>query len=65
MPNRKYLKGRKYEYDVMDIFKEKGYTVTRAAASHSPFDVIATKITKKYTYEVWVVVLCQCKKKKR
>ncbi len=36
-----YSKGRKREYDVMDILKKAGYQCLRTAGSHGMWDVIA------------------------
>ena len=57
MPNKNYLKGRAHEYNVKHLLEEAGYTVTRAAGSHSPFDLIATRTTDQTEYEVWLLQL--------
>ncbi len=36
-------KGNKKEWKVMALLRKQGWTVTRAAGSHSPFDLIALK----------------------
>lgn len=41
MPNKHYEKGRRKEYKVVNMMREKGYLAQRTAGSHSPFDVIA------------------------
>ncbi len=43
MPNRKYEKGRRFEYKVKRLFEEMGYVVIRSASSHSFADLIALK----------------------
>ena len=56
MANRNYLKGRRHEYAVAKSLRELGYTyVTRAAGSHSPFDIIAVNPNTKK------ILLVQCK----
>ena len=62
-------KGRNYEYEVMKIFKEKGYDVQRAAGSHSPFDLICVKYSENASSTVKNKKICfvafvQCKIKK-
>ena len=44
--NKNYERGRRFEYEVMDIFKRAGYVVSRTAGSHSLFDVALIKMTK-------------------
>jgi len=39
--NPNYRKGRRAEYEVMDLLKEQGYTCVRTAGSHGRWDVIA------------------------
>ena len=41
MPNKKYLSGRRAEYELMNYLKDKGMTVIRASGSHGNFDIIA------------------------
>jgi Restriction endonuclease len=41
MPNKNYLKGRRFEYAIMKSFREDGYDVSRTAGSHGKFDIIA------------------------
>lgn len=36
-----YHKGRAFEYQVATYLRRRGFTVTRAAGSHSPYDLIA------------------------
>lgn len=56
MPNKNYLKGRRKEYAVCDLFKKKGYDIVqRTAGSHSPFDIIAISIKNRE------IQLIQCK----
>jgi len=58
-------KGHDYEREVRELFQRDGYTVTRAASSNSPFDIIATKITERNIKRTYVVVLTQQKIRKR
>lgn len=43
MPNKNYVNGRSYEYKAMTLLTSQGYQVIRAAGSHGPWDLIATK----------------------
>ena len=36
----KYRKGRRFEYERMAFWREKGYQVIRSAGSHGPFDLV-------------------------
>lgn len=60
-----YTRGRRYEYEIKRLFEQDGYTITRASASKSPFDLVATKRTASGIRETWIVCLMQCKIKKR
>ena len=53
MPNKNYLSGRRFEYEVMDDLKTKGYKVIRASGSHGEFDVIG--------YKPHSTIMVQCK----
>ncbi len=58
MPNAKYLKGRRSEYELRDLFLADGAKfVIRTAGSHSPFDLVAVYDT----YSVWVQLKAGCK----
>jgi len=57
MANRNYIRGRAHEYDVKSILEQHGYTVVRAAGSHSPFDLVAVRDTGKTIKEVWLLQL--------
>lgn len=57
-------KGHDYEREVKRIFEWNGYTVTRAASSNSPFDLVMTKI-EPHNKKVCFVAFVQCKIKKR
>ena len=59
----RYETGIRYEREVVQLFRDAGYEVTRAAGSKSPFDVIATKLHPN-TRKVCFVALIQCKVKK-
>lgn len=43
MPNKNYLRGRRFEYEVAKTLKEQGYEVMRTAGSHGKFDIIALR----------------------
>jgi Holliday junction resolvase len=58
-------KGHDYEREVKKLFEREGYTVTRAASSNSPFDLVATKVTERNTKKTYYVVLMQQKIRKR
>ena len=56
MSNKNYLKGRRKEYKICDIYKAKGYNIVqRTAGSHSPFDIIAIDLKKQ------LIKFIQCK----
>lgn len=58
MPNRNYIRGRKFEYDVVERAKQNGAIMAfRTAGSHGPYDVIAFYSKDK------IVHLTQCKTK--
>ncbi len=50
MPNKRYLKGRYFEYRVKEYLSKKGYLVFRLAGS-KPIDLIAYKDHKLYLIE--------------
>ena len=54
--NKRYVKGRMFEYKVRDALKEKGYVVFRCASSR-PVDLIALRPNE--------VLLVECKTEKR
>lgn len=41
MPNKKYVKGRRKEYRLVNEHKSMGHVSFRSAGSHSPVDVVA------------------------
>lgn len=43
MPNNSYLRGRKLEWDIQKLFKDKGYSAMRTSGSHGFADVIITR----------------------
>ncbi len=49
----KYRRGRRFEYRVRDVLKERGYFVMRSPASRSPIDLVAI--------EKGIVLFVQCK----
>ena len=63
MPNPKYKRGRRFEYEVMEIFRQNNFVVLRTAGSHSPFDVVLVKMTKDMK-RIAHVAFVQCKTKK-
>jgi len=44
--NQNYIKGRNFEYRVMDFLRERGYFCMRSSGSKGLFDVIAIPSTK-------------------
>jgi Holliday junction resolvase len=58
-------KGHNFEREVKKMWEGLGFNVTRAAASQSDYDLVATKITQNNIKKVYCVVLMQCKIKKR
>jgi Holliday junction resolvase len=59
MPNKRYLSGRRLEYQVKNFFKSAGMTTIRAAGSHGDWDVIGIDEHNKIIY------LVQCKRGKK
>jgi len=59
-----YAKGRAYEYELCEMFREAGYDVSRTAGSHGTFDLVCTKLTPR-SKKVAFVALVQAKVKKR
>ena len=43
MPNNSYLRGRKLEWTIQKLFKDKGYSAMRTSGSHGFADVIITR----------------------
>ena len=57
-----YGKGRRFEYEVAQLFEANGFIVTRAASSKGPWDLVAVKKTPQNEKKVYlVVVFAQCK----
>ena len=63
MPNKNYERGRRFEYEVMEIFRKNGFTELRTAGSHSPFDVVLVKHTGDMK-RIAHVAFVQCKTEK-
>ena len=55
-----YQKGVRLEREVIQLFKENGYTAFRTAGSHSPFDVVLVKTTEE-NKKICFVAFVQCK----
>jgi hypothetical protein len=55
MPNKNYLRGRRFEYEYANLMREQGFTIARTAGSHGLFDLIG--INEKNG----MVELIQCK----
>lgn len=53
MTNRNYVRGRAFEYEVVKLFKDKGWLTIRASGSHGVADVVAIKDS--------ICLLIQCK----
>ena len=60
-----YHAGRRFEWEIADLFKREGYTVSRTAGSHGEFDLLATKRTSRNRKRIFLVVLAQCKRTQR
>ena len=61
-----YGKGRRFEYEVAQLFEANGFIVTRAASSKGPWDLVAVKETPQNEKKVYLlVVFAQCKVKKQ
>ena len=45
--NRNYVVGRRFEYIIMDLWRERGYEVVRSAGSHSSADLVAFRPDRK------------------
>lgn len=43
MPNNSYLRGRKLEWEIQKLFKDRGYSAMRTSGSHGFADVIITR----------------------
>lgn len=55
MPNKSYLRGRKWEWDIMKELKKSGSKeafVLRTAGSHGPYDVV--RVDPKYRNIIFV-----------
>ncbi len=46
MPNKNYQSGRRFEYETMATWREKGYEVIRASGSHGSYDIVAYKLDR-------------------
>lgn len=46
MSNQSYIKGRNFEYRVMDFLRERGYFCMRSSGSKGLFDIIAVPPTR-------------------
>lgn len=53
MPNKNYVRGRRFEYELAKRAKEANWKVIRASGSHGEFDIVIWKDGK--------VVFTQCK----
>jgi Holliday junction resolvase len=47
MPNKKYIKGRRKEYKIVNEAKQNGFISFRSAGSHSPIDVVVIDLANK------------------
>jgi Holliday junction resolvase len=54
MSNKKYEKGRRFEYEIATYLRRRGYFVVRAAGSKGPADLVGVKKGN-------IPVLIQCK----
>ena len=55
MPNKQYIAGRAFEYQVMATWRSRGYSVIRASGSKGLYDIVAFRPDRKPE-------LIQCKK---
>lgn len=55
MPNRNYLRGRQFEYQLKKDLEENGWTVLRTAGSHGFADLIALKEDQIRFYQCKVI----------
>lgn len=67
MPNPNYLRGVRFEREVMKIFRDAGFIVLRTAGSHSPYDVVLIKegVFKDGVKRIAHVAFVQCKTEKK
>lgn len=47
MPNANYINGRRFEYETMAYWRERGYQTIRASGSHGAYDIIAFRVDRK------------------
>ena len=63
MTNPHYIRGRKFEYEIVNLLKkhlpQDKYTIVRTAGSHSPVDVVIIKHVGRKAFGI------QCKTKKK
>jgi len=59
MPNKRYISGRRLEYQVRNFFKSAGFSTIRASGSHGEWDIIAVDDSTRTIY------LVQCKRNKK
>jgi len=57
--NKKYIKGRQYEYKTQKLLENSGWQVIRSAGSKGPYDLVAIHKTDK------IVALIQVKYNKK
>jgi len=61
MPNKSYIRGRAFEYEILNLLKKHlpadKYTIIRTAGSHSPVDVFIVKHINRQAFGI------QCKTK--
>ena len=56
LPNRNYVRGRDFEYKIVNRLKAEGFSIAvRSAGSHSPIDIWAVNFQKRK------IKLVQCK----
>ncbi len=67
MPNKAYIRGKRFEQEVVRIFREAGFGALRSAASKSPFDVVIWKEAKCKgdILRIAHVAFVQCKTEKK
>lgn len=64
-------KGRRFEHEVRELFRQAGFSVIRGAASkgelfNEKVDLVASKLTPQSEYRVMLTIVgCQCKVRRR
>ena len=62
--NKNYERGRRFEYEVMEIFRRAGFITLRTAGSHGFADVVLVKLGPSMD-KIAHVAFVQCKTEKK